>query len=788
MRNILLLVIVVAITLLAWFLWRPTDEAPKPLEKVATPNAESEAPDGTKPRPVATAPKPSESDVNGNSPDNQRQAVEAETGPTGARVSCIWAGDEVPAVAIPVHAYRIENKSRVGPVASETTDANGVATFASLKLGEHAFRVGRVEARATIAPGVLVDAKLTIVGLGEVRGIVIDDAKQPIAGAHVASEIAGMPQELTTAGDDGRFRVRLMPRGRVWAFQDGYQPCALQKVSNIEDELVLQLSATNGSVHGVVLDPNGRTVANANVAIAEDPGSTSGPSRPHVMLKADARGEFATTQVPRGKLIVYAHSDGFGFGRMDVDASGEDPGRIVVRLRKAASIHGVLLAGETGIVPQARTPIDIHRQRELPGLLAGTSDHLTRFDCLTDNDGRYRITGIPPGRMWIAALGKPHVTHNLFLHEGEDYEWNPDLSRPSGVIRGELQGPTGEPLADWQVVAVRVDLIQMQRQRAVAKTDANGQFALKELAPFPQTLTVSPPDSSKDVAIRKDVQPDAPTFVWQLPGLPSQSGAIIGRVLGSDDQPIANAKLYANSEGLLRRTASSSADEGAFRIDGVLPGTWSVSGQLADYGTFSLGHYQVSANGTVDVGTHRLAAPGAAVVRIIGKDLKPLGVACTLEQLEGGDNKAKKFASDGDAWRSPALPSGRYRLRVRGTNFAPIARDVTIPPGGDLALDIEVIPAATVAIEFVPEDLDGNNWQDFVQLKLLDAGGATICSRTESVAGAPAAIFAIALAPGGYSIEATSPNTAYRSGSAQFVVPADMTDKQHVRVMLAVEK
>ena len=54
--------------------------------------------------------------------------------------------------------------------------------------------------------------------------------------------------------------------------------------------------------------------------------------------------------------------------------------------------------------------------------------------------------------------------------------------------------------------------------------------------------------------------------------------------------------------------------------------------------------------------------------------------------------------------------------------------------------------------------------------------------------GAPTATFTIGLAAGAYTIEGSSPNLAYRRGSAPFVVPSDTTGKRDVRVLLKVQK
>ena len=217
---------------------------------------------------------------------------------------------------------------------------------------------------------------------------------------------------------------------------------------------------------------------------------------------------------------------------------------------------------------------------------------------------------------------------------------------------------------------------------------------------------------------------------WRVPYI--QNMAM--RVLGPDGQPVAGASCRARSEGISRNSEPLPGSDG-FRIPNVLPGTWDVVGQVEGYGSFDLGRHAVAANAQVDLGTHSLPPRGALLVRLKGRGFEPANMELAVEQVEGGANKTAVFQAEAGALRSPALPPGRYRLLARGANFAPILRDVTIPAGSDVAIDLEAEPAGTVAIEFVPEGLDDGVWQDYLKFELRDAGGKVVATGTpETVA------------------------------------------------------
>lgn len=776
MKYMLLCAAVAALALLAWSSWLLT---------TGEPTATGSESGHDSPAPVAAALVGSQQVA--AEAERLRRSVDGPTGPGTARVTCVWANDGEFAVAMPVRAYRIEGRARVGPVATATTDVAGVVTFHELVASEHSFCVGRTEARATIAPGVLVETELRIRGFAVVRGTVVDDAKEPIALAEIVAELDGGPCVLATTDPGGRFRVRLASRAKLWAQKIGYQPSSCFSVAIDTDEIVLRMGVGVGSIKGSVLDPNGNVVPRASIAIAIDANASSEHSRqPPVLLEADDHGQFATAQVPRGTLTVYGHADGFAFGQCDVDTTSNE--RIVVQLRRGASIHGILLGGEHGGEPQVGVRLVVLGQRKLPGLM-GTSHRFTHRGTTTDASGRYRMTAIASGRMSIHAWVLPmSVTHRINLREGENYQWSPDLSRPSQVIRGFLRGPDGEPLSGWHVKASRIDPVEMSPELASATTGAEGGFELRELSANPQTLTVRPPDSIEVVAERTDVQPGQPSFVWRLAGLPSQSGTITGRLLDSEGQSVADAKLSASSDGVWRRTSQHGNSEHGFRIDRVLPGAWQVVGQLQGYGSFDLGRHWVTANAVVDIGLHRLPSPGAAVVQVNGQGFEPAGIHLALEQLQGGNNKSSEFLAKDGALRSPLLPPGRYRLLARGENFPPIARDVTITPGADVTVDLNVAAAAPVAIEFVPEDLAGQELQGYLQFELRDASGGVLVTGRRGLGGASSATLRIGLAAGAYTIEAWSYSGAYRRGRSALLVPSGANGKLDVSVLLEVQK
>ena len=103
--------------------------------------------------------------------------------------------------------------------------------------------------------GLLNEPKVSLIPLARV-----DADEAPIAAAEVAAEfsavggIGGTPHPAATTGVNGRFRVRLPSRAKIWASKEGHGPSRLHEVAGDIEDLVLQLEAAGASIHGVVLD------------------------------------------------------------------------------------------------------------------------------------------------------------------------------------------------------------------------------------------------------------------------------------------------------------------------------------------------------------------------------------------------------------------------------------------------------------------------------------------------------------------------------------------------------
>jgi hypothetical protein len=170
----------------------------------------------------------------------------------------------------------------------------------------------------------------------------------------------------------------------------------------------------------------------------------------------------------------------------------------------------------------------------------------------------------------------------------------PGEQPPTGtaVLRGQVFSVDGTPLRRAQVRAMAQD----GRGGGTSSTDPQGKFEIKELPAGRFSITASKAGFvTMQYGQRRSDQPGGGTILDVLDSqivekinfaLP-RGGVITGRVLDEFGEPIAGAQVaamrsrfVAGSRRMMSTGGDSTDDTGAFRIYGLAPGEYYVSGNL----------------------------------------------------------------------------------------------------------------------------------------------------------------------------------------------------------------
>ncbi len=486
-----------------------------------------------------------------NLPDELGDRLAVQTDARGRATLDLGAVDEVEVVRVVSGPSGVQQLRMPGP------DASGVRTLRLMP-------VGRVEGR------IQAGDPQAVRGL-TVRGRTVPDP---------AADVVGFASVVTD--DQGRFTIPAIAAGTLvlsfehrwdlpWRGSPASRP-QVQPGTTTEVSIPLQRAAL---VKGVIQeDPSGRPIAGAGVYFHRDLGDR--------LARSDAEGRFSDYLVP-GR--VFTNPVELPRGYYNPSTTG-DPQSLPegtaeltlkpIEVRRGAELQGRILDAEGKPVPGAGVSGHLELAQETYGGFVGA---------VTDRQGRFRITGLPPNAtvQLAATCGEATTAAPVSIPSSKE---TIDLTiRPENAVAlfGRVKDPAGRPVAG---AAVRVSARKRGSRdipiewftvayddegRSVVRTGADGQFRT------PRQLR---PDMEYQVDVEADGYAPAATEwnklddrkLWYMPALTLQPATttrtVAGRVVDSAGRPVAGAVVFQAGDGpALTRTTTG--PDGRFRLPGI---------------------------------------------------------------------------------------------------------------------------------------------------------------------------------------------------------------------------
>lgn len=260
----------------------------------------------------------------------------------------------------------------------------------------------------TVAAGTR-DVRVTLPGLGSLTGVLVDDAGEPLQGAHVNAipesaaqgNAAVRAEDMTLqVDDDGRFEFRA-PQGARYRFQVAYAPrpaVLLESPVGVVGGPAVRLQAGVGlTLGGVVRDRGGKSVVNASVGVYSDDWGFARSGQ------TGEDGRFEIAGLKPGTCHVQVAAAGFADAQVDAESGTSDT---AVVLEPTVATGGVVYDRDGHPVANANVMLQ-------PTARAGVS-----YQSSTGEDGRFSFNDMPEGEYQV------HV-----YRDGWD-DW-----RPSGTVR-----------------------------------------------------------------------------------------------------------------------------------------------------------------------------------------------------------------------------------------------------------------------------------------------------------------------------------------------------------------
>lgn len=299
-----------------------------------------------------------------------------------------------------------------------TTGTDGKAALRGVGAGYAWVRADEQRGYAATSGGVPVpvgaqvaEVTLTMLRGVAVRGRVVDEAGQPVAGAKVSSQRAAAGwsdadgASTVTTDAKGAYEIAALPRGawRLRGVADKFAP-GLTEIFEVADaavtvpDLVLPVGA---AIAGRVVDAAGTPVPYATVRVSNGMAGVPTAGTMLRQVSADATGHFTLDGLPRSALQAMAQGEGASSKVVELDlaavASRTD---VELVLDVVGTISGV-------VVDSAGTPVPEVTVSAMPDFFKGAAlDTMVLagpMTASTGGGGEFTLRGLPEGDFRITA-------------------------------------------------------------------------------------------------------------------------------------------------------------------------------------------------------------------------------------------------------------------------------------------------------------------------------------------------------------------------------------------------
>ncbi len=562
------------------------------------------------------------------------------------------------------------------PLAKATSDSKGAFALSHLSPGHFHLRVERKGFVTLSRPDVEVPSRAAKVDLGiltldrglAIEGQVTDPSGAPMSGVGVVlilarGERSFSDTEFKNAQTDseGRFRFEDLRKGArfdISAEHSGYVPVAVRSVeAPTLEPLRIEMKAGR-TLAGRVRGPAGEPVPKADLYLQLDTTvRTATETYREIGARSlgttDEEGRFRCPGIEPGTVEIGVRAQGYAFAQLKG-----------VQIPEESDVEGLEIVLRKGSVLEIRA-LD-SRHQPVPGVVI-TANRLdpaplvaqSSLQGRTDDEGRYRLEGLDPGRYDVFARSEQHGHVEASVEITAEGVTRRDLVFPAGV---EVSGRVSDE-AGVAVPGANLILSPVESDAAVAAvSSADGAFRFPAVSDGTFRLSGYAPGFARTVA-PGEVQVagrEVRGLVLQL----SRGTTLTGRVLGLDPEEREGVSIQAHRMDLTfsQPQMGRTDPEGRYKLANLPPGDWrftALAGKRSVQETLQLAPGVPEA-----VLDFRFPTSGFILSGRVIADHAPLAGAQVWASSNGGSFQAVT-GPDG-VFRLSNLPPGHYSLSVSG--------------------------------------------------------------------------------------------------------------------------
>lgn len=444
---------------------------------------------------------------------------------------------------------------------------------------------------------------------------------------------------------------------------------------------------------------DGSGVAGAVVSLAwADLGADLASTKmPTIVAISDASGAWTADSVPPGEYVIAATATGLlpsSRAKLTL-ASGEQRSGIDFALDAGGTVvRGTVSDVGGGPIESAR----VTARRETWSLSPGAE-----LVTLTGADGTYQLT-LPDAEYRLTAEHDDYTSAN---HPAEvaGKPLTIDFTLiPGGIVRGQvIARDSGKPVAGALVTVEGARRMRGSRGSRSAIADASGQFVLRGLSSGTLSLEARGPGyaSAQPTAVQLGIGEEVDGIQVLVDGAYSIRGRVVEK---GTKKAIAGARLgaFSMSAGTQGESLEPSAEDGAFEIPGLRPGSYMLYAAAEDT------QLEIGKNvEIVDRDVEDVIVELGRGVTITGR-VEPPGVATVTLELEGEVGlgnmfdmvKAAMCRTESDATGAFTManaPAGKFLVMASAKDGRTGKVPITIADVDQSGIVVQLTPRASIA-------------------------------------------------------------------------------------------
>lgn len=649
------------------------------------------------------------------------------------------------------------------------TDDDGKARLGPLAAGSYVVTAKErdrlpAEAKIELADGAAMPLKLVLEAGVAIRGLVIDDLGQPLAGAEVTAQRfsmgpGGFVRETRKSGEDGTFLVGGLEAKplNLSVAKEGYVRTSLSGVKPGDDPVTVTLQR-GGAIVGVAVDEAGEPVTRFEVLTERtDEKTAANPMDPESFRAVmgmgdsveDGAGQFRVAGLAPGVYKVTLKSDVLAPGRLEdvrVVAAEETAVRIV--LPEGLSIEGTVVSAADG-TPIRGAKVAVQRggvfgqfdmDFEFPeedeanadvseGMRAGVAAMFGGDGTVTtDDSGRFTLKGLEEGTINVKAGARdfaPALVKSVKVPAQGALRVE---LKAGGIVTGKVTNADGTPAKGMMVMLQKLPAIMK-----MSTTGEDGTYRVSGLAggsylfyvmENPAAMMGGGGFNLRSESVR--VEEGKTVVKDHVMG----SGIKVTGKVTRGSEPVSGAMIMlmpgsgnAGPMGMPTGPGAgfamgSTKEDGTYEITGVKPGRYSVMIQSGMIGGGGGGESVVVPEGATVVRKDIALPVDSLQGQVVDENGEPVSGAQVMAVKPGTNMSSasdlgsimenmggQTFSDDDGRFALENIKAGVYSLRVSATGHGTaVVEPVTAGPGGG---DVRVVLSRGQAVKIKVVDPDG---------------------------------------------------------------------------------